>query len=429
MNTSICKKVIGFDSWTGGSFNYARIAQELASRGCTFLVVHIDSWNGKRSQPAVQYVDGVEYRDISFYGTNNLEAVLHAESPEAVIFLSVDTFAHRAFNRLAKKNRIPTMNLYHGLITVQSVDSGRPYKVKAVAQALFVLERIPKALTRIWPAYASVLFATRATLRDWLRFVSDIIFMSIGHRRHTAARDARTTCCCVYTSADVKHAMVRYGFSEAEVVAVGNPDLHRFGLLSDDIGSRLTGACGNEIMYIDTGLINTGFVFSSRSEFVRYMLDIRDSLFSQGFNMLLKPHPSHGGTGLLEELSDMGLRICENHDFVSKLRTCRAAIVEPSTLAVVPALMGLPLLLNQSSALSSQQYGEVLTSYPRRIFLHDFEKSLELICKIESEPIFDAVIDWIKINSGPLPYEAMPSRVADLLGKLVGNSGLSSPIS
>ena len=129
---------------------------------------------------------------------------------------------------MAKKNRIPTINLFHGLVTVQSVGSGSLYKVNAVAQFLFVGKRIPKALTRIWPAYGSVLFATRATWRDWRRFVLDIIFMTVGHRALKAARDARTTCCCVYTPADIEHAMARYGFQEAEVVAVGNPDLHRF---------------------------------------------------------------------------------------------------------------------------------------------------------------------------------------------------------
>ena len=69
------KKVIGFDSWTGGAVNFKRIANELTQRGCDFSVIAHQLLERKASVPTIEYVNGVEYRDISFC-THRLEAVL-----------------------------------------------------------------------------------------------------------------------------------------------------------------------------------------------------------------------------------------------------------------------------------------------------------------------------------------------------------------
>lgn len=422
MKTTTLKKVIGFDSWTGGVSNFERIAREFTERGWDFFVVHISSWDRNAPVLPMQHIDGVEYRDISYYATNRLDAVLEAESPDAVVFLSVDTFAHRAFNRLALKRNISTLHLYHGLVSVQDINLVSQYKVNWLAQTRFILERIPKALRFIWPAYVSAMQTTSAKASDWNRFIGDIAVMVSGRRPYKAAPDARTTRCCVYTSADVSHATHRYGFQNSEVVPVGNPDLERFGLLSDDIGSRLECASGDEVMYIDTGLVYTGYVFASYAQFVRHLIETRDVLADQGLRLLFKPHPQHERSGLLETLETEGIALCFREAFVPRLRSCRAAIVEPSTLSIVPALMGLPLLLNQCGALTGQRYGPVLTSYPRHVLLQDLARCLVSIEQIECESSLDAARSWIASNAGPLPSEGMPARVADLVAELVAAS-------
>lgn len=421
MNAPALKKVIGFDSWTGGVQNFERIARELTARGCEFRVVHIGSWGGDAGRPASERIEGVEYRDISAYGTNRLDAVLEAERPDAVVFLSVDTFAHRAFNRLALKRGIPTLHLYHGLVSVQEVGPVRAYKVNWAAQARFILERIPKALRRIWPAYASAMRATGAKAADWRRFAGDILVMASGRRPHTAAPDARTTKCCVYVEADAGHALQRYGFRPEDVVAVGNPDLARFGLESADVGLHLGHAeTGHEVMYIDTGLVYTGFVFESRAQFVQHLVATRDALAAQGLALVFKPHPDHLRSGMMEELAAAGVATCSREEFMPRLRRCSAAIVEPSSLSVVPALMGLPLFLAQYGPLAGQRYGQVLTSYPRHHLLQDCTQVGALLAASNTDRA--AAKDWIARNAGPLPAEAMPARVADLLAQMAATA-------
>lgn len=413
----VLRKVIGFDSWTGGVQNFERIARELTARGCEFRVVHIGSWGGDAGRPATERLQGVEYRDICAYGSNRLDAVLEAEDPDAVLFLSVDTFAHRAFNRLAQKRGIPTLHLYHGVVTVQAVDAGRVYKVNWAAQVRFILERIPKALRRIWPAYASAMWATGAKPFDWARFVGDIFVLASGRLPQTAAPDAHTEKCCVYVEADAGHAVHRYGFRREDVIAVGNPDLARFGLVSADVGLHLGGAdTGNEVMYIDTGLVYTGMVFESRAQMLQHLISTSEALTRQGLKLIYKPHPSHLRTGMMDEFAAAGLSVVSRDEFLPRLRRCRAAIVEPSSLSVVPALLGMPLFLAEYGPLAGQRYGQVLTSYPRHHVLQDCDRIGDLLATAGADRA--AAEDWIARNAGPLPADAMPARVAEVLAQM-----------
>jgi hypothetical protein len=269
------------------------------------------------------------------------------------------------------------------------------------------------------------MLTTSAKASEWGRFVGDIAVMASGRRPYTPAPAARTTCCCVYTSADVSQATHRYGFQDSDVVPIGNPGLERFGLTSYDIGSRLECASDDEVMYIDTGLVYTGCVFAAHAQFVRHLIDTLDALADQGLRLLFKPHPQHERSGLLETLEAEGIALGPREEFVSRLRICRATIVEPSTLSIVPSLMGLPLLLNQCDALTGQRYGSVLTSSPRHVLLQDLAQCLVSIEHVECDPTLDAARSWIESNAGPLPSEAMPARVADLVAELVSGSSCS----
>jgi hypothetical protein len=415
------KKVIGFDSWTGGSFNFERLAAACNSRAIDFSVVHVGSWGGDPGRPPEETVGELRYKDIRAFGSNCLREVLLREQPDAVVFLSTDTFAHRAFNRYCRTHNVPTLNLYHGLVSVQHVGDAPMYSVSPFAQLKFVLVRIPKALRYVWPAYAGSLLATRARASDWMRFVRDIVTGAFGRRDARSADDARTDKCCVYIDADIEHAVSRYGFKPSDVIAVGNPDLARFGLNAELVGSQLrrTGTPATEVMYVDTGLVHTGYVFESAAHFLQHLFDTRDGLARQGRRLVLKPHPDHLRTQLPDQLQRGGIEVVANADFVARLQRCDACIVEPSTLAMVPALLGMPLFLAKYGRLEEQRYGDVLTNYPRAMILSDVSKASAML---EAERArFDAALtrDWIDRHTGPLPAADMPRRVLDVIERMM----------
>jgi hypothetical protein len=413
-------KVIGFDNWTGGAHHFARLVEAFNNKGLDLSLIHLGSWGNDRGRPASETIGSLQVRDISWYGSKGFSEILAAENPSAVLFMSTDTFAHRAFNRYCRDRGVPTVHLYHGVVRVQAVDDGLPYRVNIMSQLRFVSSKILKALKYVWPTYALALWKTGAAVREWFRFGRDILTLALGRYTQRSADDARTDRCCVYVAADIEHAVTKYAFRPEDVTAVGNPDLIHFGLTSLMIGSHLVSrpvesAQRSAVMYIDTALLLTGFVFKSATEFVQHMIDTRDELQRQGKRLVFKPHPAHLKTEIRDAFVESGIDMCSDKDFMSTLQQCCACIVETSSLALIPALMGMPLFLAQYGRLNSQRFGEVLTSYPRARLLPDlgsFSSLLAAECR-ECDP--ERTRAWIAFNAGPLPAEDMPHRVAQVV--------------
>ena len=89
---------------------------------------------------------------------------------------------------------------------------------------------------------------------------------------------------------------------------------------------------------------------------------------------------------------------------------------------LIPALMGIPLMLAQYGRLNSLIFGEILVTYPRRVFLTDIhlfstllndEKDTLHLRKIKE------IQKWIELNSGPLTADQMPNRVVSVCKMLM----------
>jgi len=414
-------KVIGFDSWTGGAHNFERLVDALKKRGLILELIHLGSWGNDLGRPVEERNGSLVIHDVSFYSGTGFLDIITSERPAAVIFLSTDTFAHRAFNRYCKERGVPTLHLYHGLVSVQATDEDRQHGVNFVSQFRFVSSRLRKALTKVWPNYAVALWRTRASASEWGRFARDIVDLSLGRYISKSAADAKTTRCCVYTAGDVDHAREKYGFATDEISVVGNPDLIRFGLSSDCIGAALPdlNAAGPEIMYIDTGLVYAGAVFRDADDFLEHLVLTKTSLEAQGRSFVVKLHPDHFRTSFPAALASAGIEVCSTEDFVSRLQGCCAAIAEPSTASLIPALLGIPLLLAKYGRLNEQRYGEVLTSYPRARLLVDISDVNSLLADEQASCDPARVWQWIDDNAGPLPATQMPERVAEVVFNMI----------
>lgn len=417
-------KVLGFDSWTRGSHHFDCLVPAFEARGMSLKLVHLGSWGNDPGRVACEKIGRLVVRDIGSYGHRSLDKILAVEKPNAVIFLWTETFAHRAFNRFCRQRGIPTLYLFHGIeATAVGSDSRGGLKVNPWAYARFVLSKIYKTFRYTLPCYVGALTRTRASGRDWERFLTDLIRMGSGGTNLVAAEDARTTRCCVYTQADIQHAILHNGFLASDVTVVGNPDLVRFGLKQEMIGSRVacSGSGNRKIMYIDTGLVATGLIFKSKKEFIEHLKQTANSLAAQGIKMLckLKPHSSYGPGSLAEQLKGSNVELVANDKFLQRLESCTACIVEITTLAMVPALMGMSLLYANYGKLKGLRFGPVFTSYPRGFILENVSDVSDILQKDAESLDPEAVRDWIAFNAGPLPAEGMPDRVADVVKELI----------
>lgn len=418
------KLIIGFDSWTTGSHHYEKLVSAFEEKGYELLLIHIGSWGHDKNRPKEEYIGKLKVRDISYYADQSFSGILIKEKPEAIIFLSTRAFAHQAFNRYANYLNIPTVHLAHGLVGVQVISADNPaYKTNYRSLFSIWMRRIGKNVTKLMPCYMRALIDTKATSHDWFAFGKELYDKAFAKNNNNilAPLDAKTTIGLVYTKADIPFFRDGHHLDEKDIYIVGNPDLIRFDLQNEDFGIGLiqNSPDNKEIIYIDTALIQAGLVFHDEAEYVGHLANTHRQLAEQGYQMIVKLHPSHVNTGVPAALTKLGIEICQNADFVSRLKKSTAAMVEPSSAALIPALMGKPLLLVQYGKFADQRFGIVLTSYPRARLLKNIA-DLANILEVENRELNPIEFNnWFVANAGPLPADVMPERVAEAVTLII----------
>ena len=121
---------------------------------------------GKRPgapEPRGRRRSGISRRDASIRG-KSFDEILDEERPDAVILLSTQTFAHRAFLRYCEQRSIPSLHLYHGIANVQVTDDDTgSHKIGWLSYAAYALPKVGKLMRRTFPSYMAALHKTRAS--------------------------------------------------------------------------------------------------------------------------------------------------------------------------------------------------------------------------------------------------------------------------
>ena len=408
-------RVIGFDAWTVGVHHYQRLVEAFTRKDLELILIHLGSWGHEKGRLTEELIGNLRVRDISFYGGKSFREILQLENPAAVIFLSTDAFAHRAFNRYCRLCNVPAIHLFHGLQQLMDIS----YEVKKYKRIWQQKRLVLDSFRNFWPAYARSLWETEASPREWFRFAQDIFGRARGYRPKTAAKDSRTDKACVYIDSEIRCATDGYGYLEEDVFAVGNPDLIAFGMSLDMIGSRIQHMSTKpQVMYIDTALIDYGFVFDSKDDFVRHVIQTQSELSRQEKHLIFKPHPAQYPE-VVSAIANAGVEICSKENFLASLQACCACITEPSTASLMPGLMGMPLFLAQYGNLRGQSFGKLINSYPRAQPLVDLRDFNSLLAKEQAKLEAERTMRWIGQHTGPLPAESMPDRVANVVLALV----------
>lgn len=418
-------KVIFFDSWKGGARNYARHLDTMAAADIDAFLLHLGSWGNEEHYEKEEYIGRLKARDISYYNGAGFEEIIKRENPDLVLFLSIHTFAHRAFNRYCKKHKIPTILLYHGLIRVQDVDDNNKgaYKINPFSYGLFIARRIPKLLRYTIPCYLNSIIQTNGGLDDYLGFLKNIIQVFTKPSTFKIANDSQTSKCLIYAAPDRLHAKIIYGHSDENIIEVGNPDFITFGLQKEDVACKVNEESGNqeEVFYLDTGLTATGIIFKSSKDYLRFLSNTNKALQKLNKRLVLKPHPDTRRNYKPEDFESVGIEVITNEQMVERMRNAFAVITEPSSLAIVPALMGLPLCLASFDQLSELRFGQVLTSYPKAIKITNINDLVNEVNRINRIDTRKSVMEWVQSNAGPLPFEDMPIRVVSVMLELISS--------
>jgi hypothetical protein len=413
-------KVLIFDSWTEGArLSLPDVGEAAEGLGVELVLLHLGSWGHDPQHSGEGLVGKIKSRDISWYDGQRLHDALDAERPDAVVFLSTTALAHRAFNRLCRQRAIPTAHLYHGFATMSDLETASTIGLDIRQQIRRIAARGLENATRIIPAYLRALRHTDARPGEYLTIITDI-WRKLANTSYAgrAPDDAATDIVCVYCDAEREHAVHRYGVPIDRVHATGNLDLPRFGVLESDIGCyRPPDTLRNRsVMYLDTALTESGACFASHGAFVRHLTETAGALARQGFSMKLRLHPAHDRNGVRDAVAAAGFEVCERDQLKQALGDCEAVIAEPTTAAMVPALIGVPILLAQYGPLSGLRFGKPLREYPRSLpltKLQTFKQSMD-----DRDWQRREIGDWTSRHAGPLPATARPERIFALLRDL-----------
>jgi hypothetical protein len=416
-------KILGFDGWTEGIHNYKRLLKSFNNNNIELILIHLGSWGNEMGRPKEEIIEEILVRDISYYETMDFDMILEAESPDAILFLSIDAFAHRAFNRYCKERHIPTILLNHGIISVVDTTDSKQFKSTFSGKINFFRNHLHKQLKFFLPSYTTALWKTHASINEWGRFIFDIatrFLGGIGKYSMVASLDSKTTINFVYTEADFEYSKYKYRFKEDELFAVGNPDLTRFGMQVEQLGICMRNPIeSDKVVYIDSANFEYGVIFNSKDDFIEHMIETKKALEEQGKVLFFKPHPSGIKHNILQPLEAEGIKICNNENFVDTLLNSCACISETSTAALIPALLGLPLFLTKYGKYNEQEFGKLLTSYPRSVHLsniNSFDSELNAEKLRLNIPFAQ---NWIDKNAGPLPADKFSERVTNIINQLV----------
>jgi len=420
-------KVLAIDGWTLGVSNFERLCEPLSKLNIEILLIHLGSYGDEVRTSKSEKIGKLNVRDISYYNGLNYEKILKLESPDLVIFLSTETFLHRAFIRYCNKLKIPTLYHFHGILSIiymeytkKGVNINKHYNISIFAHLFFILKRIPKAIQYTVFIYITSLFKTKASLNEYLIFLKDILYGFLGKKNLKSSFDSITTYGAVFIPQDVNYAEKKCGIKKENILVIGNPDFVKLGLEDTMLGARLENSNTlNEVIYIDTAFFINGLNFKTIDDYINYLLILKIKLNELGYKLIIKPHPATVNEKHHLIMQNKGLFLCDNNNFISNLLNCQACFCEPSSLFLIPAMIGTKIILPQLGQLQNQLYSDLVLSYPRSFLLCDLnDLSTILDAQFDNKNIIESKI-WIESNSGPKPLSNLGERVSNFIFKII----------
>lgn len=366
------KKIIGFDSWTAGYSHYSRLVNDLKLFDIELILIHIGSYGHDKGRKKEEVIEGLLTRDIAFYGDMSFYEILKIENPSLVLFLSTRAFAHMAFNNYCKILNIPTCHMFHGVINAQSInDNTIIYKSTLRSKISRAIKNLNKNLFLLIPLYISSLLKKKSDLNEYIEIIIEIYSKFKNNVHGKFLKNSKTDFGLVYCKLDKNFMSKTYKVNKKNIFIVGIPDFNRFKLLKKDIYIQMNKKNYKKIIYIETALWHNNYIFSSKEDYIKSLLEIKNYLKTLGYNLLVKLHPYSFEAKMEEVLKNIGIEILDNQNFVKELKKSNAVFCEPSSVSLIPIAMGCKIFLPNFGKFKDLKFGKLLKDYPNSFLLND----------------------------------------------------------
>ena len=362
-------------------------------------------------------IQGLLIKNISNYPSNNFLKILKIEKPDLVIVLNINLLKIRSLNRCCKFLKIPIIFLDHGITSVAGKTGSKRFDSNK-----FLIKRYKRIITgeliKEYLSYMKYLIYTKTSFKDYLLFLFESISKLIGKDSFT--EDWIYSAYCVFLNSDKNKLVSQYKnlIDKNKIYVVGNYDLNLFKLIPKNINSYNINNKSRNILYFDSDCINRTFD-GNMQNYVKYILQIRDILKLNDFNLQIKLHPNALNNKVNLELSKLSIENIEQNNLINVLLKSKYVITEPTSIAAIACLTGIPIITPLIAPFNKKRYGEMLDQYPSRVNFGSF-KELDNILKyaiIYSDKI--KINNWLDNYAGPLPPSEFPHRVLKVVKKFI----------
>lgn len=336
-------KILAFDSWLGGQRNFKRLVPYLGEED-EIILIHLSSWSNNKYEE----INLSKFRsyDISNFPSNGRK-ILEKVNPDLVIFLSVDVLPHMAMINASNKLSIPTVHLFHGILSVLP-GAGKPqYKKKLIGLLIKSLSSLPKYIFKILPFYLRSVESSLSHVRLLPRMILNIA----KTKRELLISENKCLYAMVFVESDVRYAKEVYKYQNVSVV--GNPDIDEFPLVTNKKNYS------NYFLFIDSVPFLRGVI--SLQQNIRYINALKARAKSLNLKFAIKLHPENS-KGQLHDIfvSEDDIYILQKDEFSKCVSEAAVIVSDPTSLISIVFKFNRPLYFPKLKEYSPT-YGEFIT--------------------------------------------------------------------
>lgn len=421
MNNSLSTRtrvILGIDSWCGGLKYFLNLHPQFKQRGYKLVLLHFGSWGHDLNRPNHELIQGMEVYDISYFGIKSFTQILHILNPTAILFFSISAILHQSVNIYACKFKIPTIHVFHGIVSVQSIELTNLYKISLQKAFLNITSALWRNLSHVLPFFYKSLYLSNRLLTSWslpLHMVRRRIF----YESNCISPYLKTDLGFVYITSDIQVITETYGNDPKLVTVVGNLDLKEHCLQNDDVGALCilrkpqNTSHRLNVIYLDTALYHGGIIFNSPKDYLEHLLLTARALRLQSLNLYVKLHPAWTASSFPSLLQSYGIDLVDQSSTKTAILQAYSVIAEPTSLSILPAILGAKIALAKYSRLESLEYGELISSYPAAFKCYDIASYRDYVENMEIDT--SRQLQWIENNKGPWPPHLFAHRVTNTI--------------
>ena len=202
-----------------------------------------------------------------------------------------------------------------------------------------------------------------------------------------------------------------------KIYVVGNYNLLELGMKKELFNSYLKNF-KNDILYIDSDSVFRTFN-GNKDLYIEYIKKLNKIVENNGFKLHIKLHPLSIEKNLDTEIHKYNIKIVEQEEILHVLKKVKYVISEPSSITIIPCLMGIPLLTPILNPFNKKKYGTIINNYPSRLSFSSF-KELDFMFKEYKFKTNKKKLEyWIRNHAGPLPPSEFSKRVLEIVKKII----------